>query len=178
MRNPDGSPSYVVCEGTICTNPNHGAADPGGVWDADGNPVNGGPMGADGSTGNNRTQEYCARNEDPGCPIGSYVAPNAMRNPDGSPSYVVCEGSICTNPNHGAADPRSNAPATEEDLGAPENGSPNETPEPETDFGDDASIDVPEPEEEALPEQQPDDDDSYDPGPIDDSGDEPNVDES
>ena len=37
-----------------------------GTWDAAGNPVNGGPAGADGSTGNNLTHEYCAKNENPG----------------------------------------------------------------------------------------------------------------
>jgi hypothetical protein len=77
----------------------------GGHWDAAGRPVNGGPAGADGSTGNNLTHEYCARNQDPACPVGSYVAPNAIPNPDGTSSYVVCEGTICTNPNHGAGDP-------------------------------------------------------------------------
>lgn len=75
-----------------------------GHWDDSGSPVNGGPAGADGSSGNGLTQEYCARNEDPGCPVGSYVAPDAIPNPDGSNNYVPCEGTICTNPNHGAGD--------------------------------------------------------------------------
>ncbi|WP_457149707.1 mesocentin [Mycobacteroides abscessus] len=104
IKNPDGSNSYVPCEGTICTNPNHGAADEAGGWDSQGQPVNGGPVGADGSTGNNVSQEYCARNEDPACPAGSYVGPKAIKNPDGSNSYVPCEGTICTNPNHGGGD--------------------------------------------------------------------------
>ena len=86
-----------------------GYHDKHGYWDAQGKPINGGPVGADGSTNNNLTQEYCARNEDPGCPIGSYVGPNAQRDPRGGPHYVKCEGTICTNPNHGAGtDPRTN----------------------------------------------------------------------
>ncbi|MDV3130256.1 hypothetical protein M1247_35500 [Mycobacterium sp. 21AC1] len=114
IRNPDGSHTYVVCEGTVCTNPNHGGAVPAGTWDPDGNPVDGGPVGADGSTGNNLTHEYCARNEDPGCPMGSYVAPDAIQNPDGSNGYVTCEGTVCTNPNHGGADlPESVDPPAE-----------------------------------------------------------------
>lgn len=75
-----------------------------GYWDNNGNPVDGGPVGADGSTGNNVSQEYCARNEDPACPAGSYVGPKAIKNPDGSNSYVPCEGTVCTNPNHGGGD--------------------------------------------------------------------------
>jgi hypothetical protein len=110
VKNPDASNTYVVCEGTICTNPNHGAGDPPGTWGPDGQPTNGGPMGADGSTGNNLTHEYCARNQDPACPVGSFVAPNAIENPDGSNSYVVCEGTICTNPNHGGGDPNTDGP--------------------------------------------------------------------
>lgn len=104
IRNPDGTHTYVVCEGTICTNPNHGAGDPVGTWGPDGQPINGGPVGADGSTGNNLTHEYCARNEDPACPAGTFVAPNAIKNPDGSNGYSPCEGTICTNPNHGAGE--------------------------------------------------------------------------
>jgi hypothetical protein len=57
---------------------------------------------ADGSTGNEMPPEYCAQNEDPGCPAGSYVGPDAIPNPNGEGSYVPCEGTICTNPNHGA----------------------------------------------------------------------------
>ncbi len=183
IKNPDGSPTYVVCEGSICTNPNHGAADPGGFWDANGNPIDGGPMGANGSTSNNLTQEYCARNEDPGCPVGSYVAPNAMRNPDGSPGYVVCEGTVCTNPNHGAADPESVAPAPDDESGRPGN-DPNDAPEPDTDPGGDSQIDVPAPEQPPVPEQQPDEGGVEDPGSVDegdwpsvDGGDWPSVDE-
>ncbi|MFD4266467.1 hypothetical protein [Rhodococcus sp. NPDC058481] len=65
-------------------------------------PTNQGQVGADGSTGNNLSAEYCAQNQDPGCPIGSYVGPNAIANPNGDPGYVPCEGTICTNPNSGA----------------------------------------------------------------------------
>ncbi len=92
-----------------------GAEAPRGHWDDDGQPVHGGPVGADGSTGNNLTREYCARNEDPGCPAGSYVGPNAILSPDGSNTYVPCEGTICTNPNHGAGDdPESIDPPTDD----------------------------------------------------------------
>ncbi|AEF39078.1 Mesocentin [Hoyosella subflava DQS3-9A1] len=86
--------SYVGPHVTV--NDNHGH------WDASGQPSNGGPTGADGSTGNDLTQEYCAQNQDPGCPMGSYVGPDAIPDPDGSPHYVQCEGTVCTNPNHGA----------------------------------------------------------------------------
>ncbi len=102
-----------MCEGTICTNPNHGDADPPGTWGPDGRPINGGPTGADGSTGNNLTHEYCAQNQDPGCPAGTFVGPNAIKSPDGTNSYVPCEGTICTNPNRGAGDP----PATDATTG-------------------------------------------------------------
>lgn len=69
----------------------------------------GGPVGADGSTGNNLSPEYCAQNQDPGCPVGTYVGPNAIPNPDGTNNYVPCEGTICTNPDHGAGtDPQDN----------------------------------------------------------------------
>jgi hypothetical protein len=74
-----------------------------------------GPVGADGSTSNNLSTEYCARNQDPGCPIGSYVAPDAIPHPDGSGQYVPCEGTICTNPDHGAGtDPQQNGGAVME----------------------------------------------------------------
>nr|WP_229481287.1 mesocentin [Mycolicibacterium mageritense] len=162
IKNPDGSPTYVGCEGTICTNPNYGA-NVEGYWDSNGNPVDGGPMGADGSTGNRLTQEYCARNQDPGCPIGSYVGPNAMRNPDGSPGYVTCEGTICTNPNHGANDsgnatdpsddgpPPGNSPAPQEPDTGPSDGNPFEgPPEPgQPTFTEDnpGQADTPEPDE-------------------------------
>lgn len=80
-----------------------------GGWDADGNPVNGGPVGANGATNANLTQEYCARNQNPSCPKGSYVGPNAQKDPKGGPHYVQCRGTVCTNPNHGAGvDPGTN----------------------------------------------------------------------
>lgn len=70
---------------------------------------NQGAAGADGSTGNNLSKQYCAQNQDPGCPAGSYVGPNAIPNPNGDGTYVPCEGSICTSPNHGAGtDPSEN----------------------------------------------------------------------
>ncbi|MEV0549065.1 hypothetical protein OG308_17895 [Nocardia salmonicida] len=69
-----------------------------------------GQRGADGSTGNNLGAEYCAKNQDPGCPLGSYVGPDAMQNPNGDGTWVPCEGTICTNPNHGAG-PGTTAPA-------------------------------------------------------------------
>ncbi|TQF74086.1 hypothetical protein FK531_05390 [Rhodococcus spelaei] len=68
-----------------------------------------GPVGADGSTGNNLSPQYCAQNQDPGCPAGSYVGAGAIPNPDGSGNFVPCEGTICTNPDHGAGtDPQQN----------------------------------------------------------------------
>lgn len=69
-----------------------------------------GPRGADGSTGNNLSPEYCANNQDPGCPAGSYNPdPNSIPNPNGDGSNVPCEGTICTNPNSGAGtDPQEN----------------------------------------------------------------------
>ena len=69
-----------------------------------------GQRGADGSTGNNLGAEYRAKNQDPGCPLGSYVGPDAMQNPNGDGTWVPCEGTICTNPNHGAG-PGTTAPA-------------------------------------------------------------------
>ncbi|MUM22056.1 mesocentin [Mycobacterium sp. CBMA271] len=117
IKNPDGSNNYVPCEGSICTNPNHGGGDAAGSWDAQGQPINGGPQGANGSTDNNVTREYCAQNEDPGCPVGSYVGPKAIKDPDGSNNYVPCEGSICTNPNHGGGD-NTNGPGS--DTAVPE----------------------------------------------------------
>lgn len=75
-----------------------------------------GGTGADGSTGNNLSPQYCAQNEDPGCPAGSFVHPSAVPNPNGDGSYVPCEGTICTNPNHGAGtDPQSNGGAVMQD---------------------------------------------------------------
>jgi hypothetical protein len=79
-----------------------------GHWNDNGQPVNGGPTGADGSTDNGLSQEYCAQNEDPGCPAGSYVGPDAIPNPNGDNNYVPCEGTIFTNPNHGAGDDPEN----------------------------------------------------------------------
>ncbi len=61
-----------------------------------------GVNGADGSTGNDLSPQYCAQNEDPGCPVGTYVGPDAIPNPNGDGSYVPCEGTICTNPDYGA----------------------------------------------------------------------------
>ncbi len=75
-------------------------------------PTTTGQRGADGSTGNNLSAEYCARNQDPGCPAGSYVGPNAIPNPNGDGTWVPCEGTICTNPNHGAGPENAPAPTT------------------------------------------------------------------
>ncbi|MCU1643373.1 MAG: hypothetical protein JWN03_3648 [Nocardia sp.] len=74
--------------------------------------------GADGSTGNNLSAEYCAKNQDPGCPLGSYIAPNAIPNPNGDGTWVPCEGTICTNPNHGAG-PDTTAPETSAPVDIP-----------------------------------------------------------
>ena len=30
------------------------------------------------------------------------MGPNAIKSPDGANRYVPCEGTVCTNPNHGA----------------------------------------------------------------------------
>lgn len=80
-----------------------------GGWNANGDPVNGGPVGANGATNANLTQGYCARNQNPSCPKGSYVGPNAQKDPKGGPHYVQCKGTVCTNPNHGAGtDPDAN----------------------------------------------------------------------
>lgn len=73
-------------------------------------PTTTGKRGADGSTGNNLSDEYCAKNQDPGCPRGSYVGPNAIQNPNGDGTWVPCEGTICTNPNHGAGPETAPAP--------------------------------------------------------------------
>lgn len=81
--------------------------------------------GADGSTGNDVSPEHCAQNEDPGCPAGSYVGPNAIPNPNpnGDGSYVPCEGTICTNPGHGAgtdpADTGDVAPDPDQNIESP-----------------------------------------------------------
>ncbi|UNB56357.1 MULTISPECIES: hypothetical protein [unclassified Mycolicibacterium] len=134
IKNPDGSHTYVACEGTICTNPNHGGGSPPGHWGPDGQPVDGGPTGADGSTGNGLSREYCARSENPGCPVGTYVAPNAIENPNGTSSFVPCEGSICTNPNYGGGDSPDTGTAPGDD------GSGIEGP-PDLDSGDDTGVD-------------------------------------
>lgn len=104
--------------GVSTTSPaGHGAA-AAGSWDASGNPVNGGPRGADGSTGNNLTRGFCAQHQDPACPVGSYVGPNAIPNPNGQPNYVPCQGTICTNPNHGAGtNPQENGGDTSQCQG-------------------------------------------------------------
>ena len=75
-------------------------------------------------TGNNLGAEYCAKNQDPGCPAGSFVGPDAIPNPNGDGTWVACEGTICTNPNHGAGTPEpSAAPAEVPVEGAPCEGS-------------------------------------------------------
>ncbi|MFD4459083.1 hypothetical protein [Nocardia sp. NPDC058480] len=74
---------------------------PAGSTTAPVQPTTGG-RGADGSTGNNLSSEYCAKNQDPGCPAGSYIGPNAIPSPNGDGTWVPCEGTVCTNPNHGA----------------------------------------------------------------------------
>lgn len=76
--------------------------------------------GADGSTGNDLSPQYCAQNEDPGCPVGTYVGPGAIPNANGDGSYVPCEGTICTNPDHGG--------------GPDPSGSDNDIPEPGQDM--------------------------------------------
>ncbi|WTL56428.1 hypothetical protein OG203_04520 [Nocardia sp. NBC_01499] len=83
---------------------------------------NPGPRGADGSTGNNLSPEYCAKNQDPGCPLGSYIGPNAIQNPNGDGTWVPCEGTICTNPNHGAGP--ETTPPTEPPSTTPQNSTP------------------------------------------------------
>ena len=82
--------------------------------------------GADGSTGNDLSPQYCAQNEDPGCPAGTYVGPDAIPNANGDGSYVPCEGTICTNPDHGAgpdpanpADPNNDIPEPGQDMESP-----------------------------------------------------------
>jgi hypothetical protein len=80
---------------------------------------------ADGSTGNDLSPRYCAQNEDPGCPVGTYVGPDAIPNPNGDGSYVPCEGTICTNPDHGAgtdpdpAYPDNDIPEPGQDMESP-----------------------------------------------------------
>lgn len=106
---PSASAGTSAPHGSTPAEHHSGPAPAAGSWDANGNPVNGGPRGADGSTGNNLTRTYCATHQDPGCPAGSYVAPSVMPNPNGQGNLVPCEGTICTNPNHGAGtDPKEN----------------------------------------------------------------------
>lgn len=57
------------------------------------------------ATGTSPNAEYCAKNQDPACPVGSFVGPDAIPNPNGDGTWVPCEGTICTNPNHGAGAP-------------------------------------------------------------------------
>lgn len=87
-----------------------------------------GAQGADGSTGNDLSAQYCAQNEDPGCPVGTYVGPDAIPNPNGDGSYVPCDGTICTNPDHGAGpDPeQADAGGTGDEI--PEPGQDMESP--------------------------------------------------
>ncbi|MFI6996694.1 hypothetical protein [Nocardia sp. NPDC050175] len=75
--------------------------------------------GADGSTNNNLSPEYCAKNQDPGCPLGSYIGPNAIQNPNGNGTWVPCEGTICTNPNYGAG-PETTPPPVEPTSSTPQ----------------------------------------------------------
>ncbi|GAB5901860.1 hypothetical protein OKHIL_76720 [Mycolicibacterium mageritense] len=88
-----------------------------------------GVPGADGSTGNDLSPHYCARNEDPGCPAGTYVGPDAIPNPNGDGSFVPCEGTICTNPDHGAGpDPGDPSDPAAPGDGIPEPGQDMESP--------------------------------------------------
>lgn len=97
--NNSGGPANNGNHNAPATNPNPGPN----------NNSNQSDKGADGSTGNNLSKQYCAQNQDPGCPAGSYVGPNAIPNPNGDNNYVPCEGTICTNPDHGAGtDPQQN----------------------------------------------------------------------
>jgi hypothetical protein len=80
--------------------------------------------GADGSTGNGLSPEYCAKNQDPGCPMGSYIGPDAIPNPNGDGTWVPCEGTICTNPNHGAG-PDTTTPPVVPTTTAPPTTQPN-----------------------------------------------------
>ncbi|NNH70677.1 hypothetical protein HLB23_12515 [Nocardia uniformis] len=98
----DSSPARTPSSTTVTTAPSTTAA-PGSVTSVAPQPTaDPGQRGADGSTGNNLSAEYCAKNQDPGCPLGSYIGPNAIPNPNGDGTWVPCEGTICTNPNHGA----------------------------------------------------------------------------
>ncbi|MFF2083788.1 hypothetical protein ACFVVM_08415 [Nocardia sp. NPDC058176] len=124
----DSSPTVSTTTSAVSTapapTPTHEDGHPGGDTTA---PVPGpttGQRGADGSTGNNLSDEYCARNQDPGCPLGSYIGPDAIPNPNGDGTWVPCEGTICTNPNHGGG-PTTPPPApttTPVDTGQVEGG--------------------------------------------------------
>lgn len=84
-----------------------------------------GQPGADGSTGNNLGAEYCAKNQDPGCPPGSYIGPDAIQNPNGDGTWVPCEGTICTNPNHGAGPETTPVPTSPPvETTSPQNSAP------------------------------------------------------
>ena len=99
----DGPPAVVTVSNSTYPPAHTTPTQPGGQSVHPPIPTPGpGPAGADGSTGNDLAPDYCARNEDPGSPAGSYVAPDAIPNPNGDGSYVPCEGTICTNPGHGA----------------------------------------------------------------------------
>lgn len=100
-----------------------------------------GPVGADGSTGNDLSPDYCARNEDPGCPVGSYIGPDAIPDPNGDDSYVPCEGTVCTNPDHGAG-PDDGDPAAECEGTVCTNPNHGAGPDPD---GADTGGDIPEP---------------------------------
>lgn len=84
--------------------------------------------GADGSTGNDLSPQYCAQNEDPGCPVGTYVGPDAIPNPNADGSYVPCEGTICTNPDHGAGPNPDQAHAGDSGEDIPEPGQDMQSP--------------------------------------------------
>ncbi len=88
---PSPTPTVIVTDTTVPPAPAPSSAVPGTM-----------PPAADGSTGNDVSPEYCATNQDPACPVGSFVGPDAIPNPNGDGSFVPCEGTICTNPNYGA----------------------------------------------------------------------------
>ncbi|AFU02261.1 hypothetical protein [Nocardia brasiliensis] len=71
----------------------------------------------------NPSPEYCAKNQDSRCPQGSYIGPNAMLNPNGDGTWVPCEGTICTNPNHGAG-PETTPPPVVTPPTTPQNETP------------------------------------------------------
>ncbi|WP_414731674.1 hypothetical protein [Williamsia sp.] len=89
--------SGTPCEGTVCTNPNHGGGDDPA---ANGGAVMPNPNG-DGSNvpceGTVCTNPNHGGGGDPAANGGA-----VMPNPNGDRSNVPCEGTVCTNPNHGA----------------------------------------------------------------------------